>query len=468
MKTGIKNSIIALGFLGTFISFGGVVSAGYFNTTPVITCNQTITRVLQLGSQNSDVLTLQNYLSRAGYLQANPNGYFGYQTKRAVQTFQADNYIRVTGVVGEQTRNALNERLCDNSVSIYGDTMYGYNDGTTYVDGYDPHAIVVSPTPSTPAIYATPQINTGTSYVQNTQNVSTYNGALSTGGIAVSGTASAAPYIPGNLAPATSQVQGSSIVYSPGVGYVVALTQVPQSLTINTPRSNAVYNEGDTVYLTWSTSNLNAKQYAILLENKSTRVSRTVAVTGASASLNNASFVLSKGLLDDLCSGSCDANQQGQFSIVITTPVTDIAGITTTFRAGVSPIVIKRPLSGYGISGVTMTTKNPVSSSEAFRLYINLPGGYAGNTSIYNSYSFRVRATCPQGVQIYIGGVTCGQDFVIPSGTGFFQPELPVTVNNTTWFNQEVVFDLVIVDQRGYVVGQAQTKTTVNGAPNSC
>lgn len=459
MKTGIKNSIVALGFLGTFISFSNIAQAAYFNTTPIIRCNQTISRALSVGSQNNDVVTLQNYLYRVGYLQAYPNGYFGYQTKRAVQNFQADNYIRVTGTVGEQTRNALNERLCDSSTSMYSydDYSYGYNTGVTYVDGYDPYAIVVSPNFSEPTVYATPQ------------TYSNYSQDSSPSQIVISGTTIVSQNqttpLTNGIIPATSQVSGTSIVYSPNLGYVVGVTPRAGSLTISTPSVNSLYNEGDTVNMVWTTSNLNATQYVVILENKNTRLTKTVAVTSS----NSASFVLTKDVLDTVCAGICDNNQQGQFSIVVTTPVTDISGNTSTFRAAVTPITIKRPFGGFGYGAVSLTTsKTPVNNNEAFKLYVNIPTGASWNSSVvYGNYSFKIRASCPAGVQVSIAGATCGQDFTIPLAPTFFQQEIPAIINNTTWYKQDVTFTLTVTNLAGQVIGTSQTVVSSNGAPFS-
>lgn len=450
MKTVIKNSLMAIGFLGIMTGLATQASAAYFNTTPLEVCNQNISRTLQIGSQNSDVWTLQNFLSRAGYLNAYPNGHFGHATKRAVMNFQADNYLVVSGVVGEATRNALNERLCDQDVSATSyDDGYGYNSGVTYVDGYDPYAIVVSPQPSAPTVYATPQANI--SYT------STRATAVTTG------TSVLTPATPATvITPAASQVQSTGIVYSSNLGYVIGVTPKAQSITVITPQINAVYKEGDTVYLNWTTSNLNASGYVIVLENKITKQSRTVAVTSS----NNATFVLSKDLLDAVCSGVCDNSQQGSFSIVITTPVTDIAGNTSTFRAAVSPITINRPFGAYGFGAVSITSsKTPVNSNEAFKLYVNIPTGASWNNNVYGNYTFKIHVSCPSGVTVSLAGAACGQDFVIPFAPSYFQQEIPVIVNNPTWFKQNVNFQLIVSTLNGQVIGSSDANVVVNGAP---
>ena len=136
----MKKILLAFSFLGIALGAATSAFAGYFNTTPLQVCDAQITRTLQIGSENNDVLVLQNMLSRGGYLFAQPNGYFGPSTKAAVKRFQRENGISQTGTVGESTRNIVNERLCDADVrgDSYSYNGYGHNQGTTYVDAYDP------------------------------------------------------------------------------------------------------------------------------------------------------------------------------------------------------------------------------------------------------------------------------------------------------------------------------------------
>lgn len=63
---------------------------------------------LGVGASGQDVIELQTRLKEMGYFHANITGYFGGQTKAAVQRFQRDNGISATGFVGVQTRAALN------------------------------------------------------------------------------------------------------------------------------------------------------------------------------------------------------------------------------------------------------------------------------------------------------------------------------------------------------------------------
>lgn len=457
----MKKIIIALGFLGILVGSTNLVFAGYFNTTPIATCNVQITRNLQIGSENNDVYVLQNMLSQAGYLNANPNGYFGYGTRSALKSFQLDNGISTTGTVGEQTRNAVNERLCDNdkrgdnlsynSYDNYGygngyNYGYGYNSSVTYVDQYDPYAVVVSPPVTTPVIYATPQNNNVNTYSQNINNTSYYS---------PSNNYQVLPPV----VPATTQIQSTNIVYNPSTGYTYSIVPVPGVLTISTPVANTVYNEGDTVYVAFSTSNINATNYQILLENTTTGQSKIATITGN----NNTSFVLTKELLDAVCAGACDNNQQGTFRIVITTPITDIAGVTSVFRAAVSPVTIKRPYSITSLVSIT-TSKTPVNSGEAFKLYINVPNVPVWN-NIYGNYSIKIHAICPTSVYTSIAGVSCGQDFSMPVSQTSFQQEIPVIITNSTWYKHDVIFEIIMSSISGQVIGTGRTSVTANSAP---
>ncbi len=449
----MKKIISILGFFGILASSAVFASAAYFDQTPVVQCNTQITSNLQSGSENDEVYTLQSMLNQGGYLYVQPNGYFGPSTKSALKRFQIDNAIYPTGYVGPATRNAINERLCDNDVrgeynsyNSYGYSSYSYSSGVTYVDQFDKYVAVVSPNIANPSLYNNPPTTANVVYnVAQTTPVNTVNTPASV------------------LIPATTQaqIQSSNIVYSPYIGYTYGI--VPQSgiLTITTPLTNSLYNEGDTVNLAWTTSNLNAHQYQILLENNSSRISKVVALT----STNAASFILTKEILDYVCSGTCDNSNTGSFSLVITTPITDIAGVTSTFRAAVSPITIKRPY--YGTAKVSITgSKSPVNSTEVFRLYVNVPTLNTYNNN-YPQYSFKIRAICVNSVDVNIAGVKCGEDFVMPVYTNNFQQEIPAKITNATFYRQDVIFEITAINSVGAVVGSARTTVTVNPAPYS-
>ncbi|MEZ0208707.1 MAG: peptidoglycan-binding protein [Candidatus Paceibacterota bacterium] len=451
----LKNSLVALGFFGILAN---TASAAYFDYAPAPKCDVQINRSLQTGSEGVDVSVLQDFLNRAGFLSVVPNGYFGPATKAAVRAFQYENGITGTGMVGPTTLNAINERMCDTDLHAtnYGSytstTNYGNYSGVTYVDPYDPFVKVVTPTVITPIVYTNPQNVVSTS---NHTNYGTYG--VST----VSSSAVIAPVIAPAVVSGTGIVS-TNIIYSPYVGYTYGIVPASGSLTITTPVANSTYNEGDTVTLVWTTSNLTANGYTIVLENTSTGQSKVVTTTSS----NNASFVLSKEVLDAVCAGACNNSQQGSFRIAITTPIRDIAGVVSTFRAAVAPITIKRPYANFGTVSIT-TNKNPVASNEVFKLYVNIPTGASWDAYLYGQYSFKIRAICPAGVSVSIAGTQCGTDFSIPYAPTFFQSEVPTAIANTSWYQQNVTYVLTVTNLAGQVINTAETSVKVNAAPFS-
>jgi hypothetical protein len=86
----------------------------------------TFTLYLVPGSQNNEVLMLQQLLQRKGYLTATPNGYFGSATTAALKQFQTAQGISATGTVGPQTRAILNQieqSLAGGSTTSSGTTV---------------------------------------------------------------------------------------------------------------------------------------------------------------------------------------------------------------------------------------------------------------------------------------------------------------------------------------------------------
>lgn len=452
MKTGIitiaKKGLLVLGLFGILAN---AASAAYFDTTPAYRCDVQITRTLQVGSTGIEVTVLQNFLNRTGDLTATPNGNFGPATRAAVRSFQSDNGLYASGTVGEATRNAINERMCDTNLSIHSDYSYeysynGYSSGVTYVDPHDAYVQVITPYVTTPTVYTNPQ---------QTVQVSNYSPYSSNVSYPVN---NSTPIIPA----ASTAIASTNVIYSPYIGYTYGITPVTGSLTISTPVANSVYNEGDTVQLAWVASNINASAYSIVLENSSTGQSRTVTTTSG----NNASFVLTKEVLDAVCAGACDNNNQGTFRIVITTPIRDIAGTVSTFRAAVAPVTIKRPYANFGTVSIT-TSKNPVTSGDIFKLYVNIPTGASWDTGLYGQYSFKIRAMCPAGVTASIAGTQCGNDFVIPFAPTYFQSEIPASITNTSWYQQNVTFVLTVTNLAGQTIGTSQVNVTANQAPFS-
>ena len=63
--------------------------------------------VLRFGSRGEEVRLLQQQLNERGYLDHQPTGYFGPLTTQAVFGFQLDYCLKVDGMVGPQTLEAL-------------------------------------------------------------------------------------------------------------------------------------------------------------------------------------------------------------------------------------------------------------------------------------------------------------------------------------------------------------------------
>jgi len=86
---------------------GGPVATGTSSTSA--TPAYTFTEYLAPGSQDNEVLMLQDLLAKLGFLTATPNGYFGNATKAAVMAFQAAHGISQLGVVGPMTRALMED-----------------------------------------------------------------------------------------------------------------------------------------------------------------------------------------------------------------------------------------------------------------------------------------------------------------------------------------------------------------------
>ncbi|AFY45047.1 peptidoglycan-binding protein [Nostoc sp. PCC 7107] len=66
---------------------------------------------LRMGDRGEAVRVVQEQLIKAGYLQGEPNGYFGSYTSDAVRRFQADNYLAASGIAGPTTRARLYSKV---------------------------------------------------------------------------------------------------------------------------------------------------------------------------------------------------------------------------------------------------------------------------------------------------------------------------------------------------------------------
>lgn len=448
----MKKIITIFTFLGVLALFTNNLYAGYFNNVPVIACNERITSYLSYGSSGNEVRTLQEVLASEGYLSAYPNGNFGYATRAAVKSFQRDNYLSQTGTVGPATRDAINERLCDNNVSsnVYYNDTYSYNSSVTYVDPFDPYVKVISPSDNgTVVTYGSYGTNYGTNYG------TTYTTSNTTGSISVT------PLVPATVNNSLTQ---ANVIYNPLIGYTYSLAPSAGSLTISSPGSNSSFHEGDTVNLNWYTNNITAVQYVISLENISSGRTWDIKLSTG----NSDSFVLTKEMLDYVCAGVCNQYSQSKFNIVVSTPIKDMIGNVSMFKARVADVTIIRPY--YTMGNVSLTSsRSPVNSGETFKLYTNVlnqsySNYYYGQVA---PYSFGISATCSSGVSVSIGGLNCGQEFSMPQTSAYSQREIPVIATNSGWFTQSVTFNLTAYNQAGQIMGFASTSVQVNPIPRA-
>jgi len=94
---------------------------------------------LRKGDKNDEVLVLQQYLMRYGFLTASPDGQFGSGTERAVKLFQEANGLTADGIAGVGTLSIL-----------YGNDVVAYSDffGGSASSGSAGSSGVIAPEPT--------------------------------------------------------------------------------------------------------------------------------------------------------------------------------------------------------------------------------------------------------------------------------------------------------------------------------
>lgn len=123
----MKNNVICLAVVSAFLPMLAFAQSVTDTVSDQIDC-AVITHALKLGSKDAntggDVTTLQTYLSQANFLDADPTGYFGKATKKAVQDFQSANGITPLGSVGPYTRMKIKEISCaDSNINTSANTQ---------------------------------------------------------------------------------------------------------------------------------------------------------------------------------------------------------------------------------------------------------------------------------------------------------------------------------------------------------
>lgn len=67
--------------------------------------------LIRRGSEGADVRRIQESLRSLSYMDEPPDGKFGERTDAAVRRFQSDHSLNVDGIVGPNTRGAIDEAL---------------------------------------------------------------------------------------------------------------------------------------------------------------------------------------------------------------------------------------------------------------------------------------------------------------------------------------------------------------------
>ncbi|MFZ2522527.1 MAG: peptidoglycan-binding domain-containing protein [Minisyncoccia bacterium] len=90
-----------------------VFGAFYSEASAQVSCLY-LPKTLKFGlKQNKgEVIKLQDFLYKKGYLSIPPTGYFGKMTESAVKKFQIENGLEQVGVVGPLTRARINQISC--------------------------------------------------------------------------------------------------------------------------------------------------------------------------------------------------------------------------------------------------------------------------------------------------------------------------------------------------------------------
>jgi len=379
-------------------------------------CSATVLRNLSLGSKGEDVATVQDYLFDQDFLQTQPNGYFGYATKGAVQLMQSRYGIRSTGTVGPETRNLINNLICGTG----GQSVQNMNSTVGTVS----RTTEIIPTVTTPSY-------TLSSYPVSQNSVNA------------------------NISP----VFNNSFVSNPSnqTVYPITVNRAP-TVTIVIPLNKSYYKEGDTIPVTWVTSNMNANRYSLMLGNTSTGLEKQIAALPGS--LKQYNVTLTKEILDAVCAGTtaCTGLNANSYRMYVVAYYQTLDG-ELSIKAYADQITVDRPQV---LGQVVLTpSKNPVTAGEQIKLY-----GYVPNTSTFNQYQnlyWKIRPICPAGITLTVNGLGCGNDIFVYQPNVNSSPDITVQVNGNIWGPTEVSFEATVLSYYGgQELGKATTKILVN------
>ena len=414
-------------------------------------CLPALHRELKQGNSGEDVYTLQDFLHDAGYLGAAPNGYFGPATKDAVRAFQFQKRIPTTGNIGPITLDALNNAICGGDYDAYGNISAQGGDriinlGRTYepvFQGEVPTRVVEIPTTVVSANTANIYTNSLNVIPQRQSNPVVIAPQIAP---TLTRPASATPVISQNIPAINTNIQ-----YYPYDPFRESPLPLPATLVIGSPLNNSSYNEGETINASWTIGNANVIRYIVTFENTTNRLVKEVATVPGSQ--RTVSFNLNKELLDYLCGGACDTDEQRSFKFNVTATIAGNHGATSEIKGYANPITVRRPFT-YG-SGVDLqVSKSPIDSGETIDLLVSTPLGHLWNYGLFGPFTVTIRTICPAGVIATVNGVPCGTYTASQNSIyTYFFPAIKAQVTNGTIVPQIVTFELVVTSNTGQILG---------------
>ena len=140
MKKKIIGSIVILLLVVTFV-------------TTLLSENNTVQALSKYGSRGQEVRTIQDKLKRWGYYTGNVDGIYGSLTVSAVKRFQQKNGLKVDGIAGTQTLNAMGIMQSSNSgsstnnssnVNLLARAIYGEARGEPYTGQVAVGAVIMN------------------------------------------------------------------------------------------------------------------------------------------------------------------------------------------------------------------------------------------------------------------------------------------------------------------------------------
>ena len=102
-----------------------IVKVGLIVSVFLLSVSFSTVALSKIGSTGSEVTQIQNALKEKGYYNGNVDGIFGTATKNAVTKFQQDNGLKVDGMAGTKTMQALKiENASNTSYGGYSSSDY--------------------------------------------------------------------------------------------------------------------------------------------------------------------------------------------------------------------------------------------------------------------------------------------------------------------------------------------------------